>query len=228
MNNIKHIFFDLDHTLWDFEKNSSLTFKFLLNKYNIDIDLKDFLKIYMPINFSLWNLYRDDKITKEYLRHNRLKSAFEKLNINIESSVIDEISDDYIKHLPDNNFLLPNAIPVLDYLFKKYTLHIITNGFTEVQKTKIFNSNLKKYFTCIIDSESVGVKKPHSKIFDYAFKVSNALNKDECLMIGDNYEADVVGAIKNGFKAIHLNSNNEPSHENSIIIEDLISLKEIL
>ena len=155
MKNIKHIFFDLDHTLWHFEKNSSLTFKFLLNKYGINIGFKDFLKIYMPINFSLWNLYRDDKITKEYLRHNRLKSAFEKLNINIESSVIDEISDDYIKHLPDNNFLLPNAIPVLDYLFKKYTLHIITNGFTEVQKTKIFNSNLKKYFTCIIDSSII-------------------------------------------------------------------------
>ena len=228
MNNIKHIFFDLDHTLWDFEKNSSLTFKFLLNKYNIDIDLKDFLKIYMPINFSLWNLYRDDKITKEYLRHNRLKSAFEKLNINIKSSVIDDISDDYVKHLPDNNFLLQDAIEVLDYLFQKYTLHIITNGFTEVQNTKIINSNLKKYFTCIIDSETVGVKKPHSKIFQYAYNISKATNKSQCLMIGDNYEADVMGAIKNGFKAIHLNSNNETLHENSIIIKDLISLKEIL
>ena len=228
MNNIKHIFFDLDHTLWDFEKNSSLTFKFLLNKYNIDIDLKDFLKIYMPINFSLWNLYRDDKITKEYLRHNRLKSAFEKLNINIKSSVIDDISDDYVKHLPDNNFLLQDAIEVLDYLFQKYTLHIITNGFTEVQNTKIINSNLKKYFTCIIDSETVGVKKPHSKIFQYAYNISKATNKSQCLMIGDNYEADVMGAIKNGFKAIHLNSNNETLHENSIIINDLISLKEIL
>ena len=228
MNNIKHIFFDLDHTLWDFEKNSSLTFKFLLNKYNIDIDLKDFLKIYMPINFSLWNLYRDDKITKEYLRHNRLKSAFEKLNINIKSSVIDDISDDYVKHLPDNNFLLQDAIEVLDYLFQKYTLHIITNGFTEVQNTKIINSNLKKYFTCIIDSETVGVKKPHSKIFQYAYDISKATNKNQCLMIGDNYEADVMGAIKNGFKAIHLNSNNETLHENSIIINDLISLKAIL
>ena len=228
MNNIKHIFFDLDHTLWDFEKNSSLTFKFLLNKYNIDIDLKDFLKIYMPINFSLWNLYRDDKITKEYLRHNRLKSAFEKLNINIKSSVIDDISDDYVKHLPDNNFLLQDAIEVLDYLFQKYTLHIITNGFTEVQNTKIINSNLKKYLTCIIDSETVGVKKPHSKIFQYAYDISKATNKSQCLMIGDNYEADVMGAIKNGFKAIHLNSNNETLHENSIIINDLISLKEIL
>jgi putative hydrolase of the HAD superfamily len=228
MKNIKHIFFDLDHTLWNFEKNSALTFKFLLDKYNITIDLHKFLKVYMPINFSLWNLYRDDKITKEYLRHNRLKSTFEKLNIKIDSGLIDEISNDYVKHLPDNNFLLPNAIPVLDYLFQKYTLHIITNGFTEVQNTKILNSNLNKYFSCIIDSETVGVKKPHSKIFNYAFNISKAAYKNECLMIGDNYQADVMGALNNGFKAIHLNSNNESYHENSIIITDLISLKEIL
>ena len=228
MKNIKHIFFDLDHTLWNFEKNSALTFKFLLDKYNITIDLQKFLKVYMPINFSLWNLYRDDKITKEYLRHNRLKSTFEKLNIKIDSGLIDEISNDYVKHLPDNNFLLPNAIPVLDYLFQKYTLHIITNGFTEVQNTKIFNSNLNKYFSCIIDSETVGVKKPHSKIFNYAYNISKAAYKNECLMIGDNYQADVMGALNYGFKAIHLNSNNESYHENSIIITDLISLKEIL
>ena len=228
MKNIKHIFFDLDHTLWNFEKNSALTFKFLLDKYNITIDLQKFLKVYMPINFSLWNLYRDDKITKEYLRHNRLKSTFEKLNIKIDSGLIDKISNDYVKHLPDNNFLLPNTIPVLDYLFQKYTLHIITNGFTEVQNTKILNSNLNKYFSCIIDSETVGVKKPHSKIFNYAYNISKAAYKNECLMIGDNYQADVMGALNNGFKAIHLNSNNESYHENSIIITDLISLKEIL
>ena len=228
MKNIKHIFFDLDHTLWNFEKNSALTFKFLLDKYNITIDLQKFLKVYMPINFSLWNLYRDDKITKDYLRHNRLKSTFEKLNIKIDSGLIDEISNDYVKHLPDNNFLLPNAILVLDYLFQKYTLHIITNGFTEVQNTKISNSNLSKYFTCIIDSETVGVKKPHSKIFNYAYNISKAAYKNECLMIGDNYQADVMGGLNYGFKAIHLNSNNESYHENSIIITDLISLKEIL
>ena len=228
MKNIKHIFFDLDHTLWNFEKNSALTFKFLLDKYNITIDLQKFLKVYMPINFSLWNLYRDDKITKEYLRHNRLKSTFEKLNIKIDSGLIDKISNDYVKHLPDNNFLLPNAISVLDYLFQKYKLHIITNGFTEVQNTKISNSNLSKYFTCIIDSETVGVKKPHSKIFNYAYSISKAAYKNECLMIGDNYQADVMGALNNGFKAIHLNSNNESYHENSLIISDLISLKEIL
>ena len=91
-------------------------------------------------DFSLWNLYRDDKITKEYLRHNRLKSAFEKLNINIKSSVIDDISDDYVKHLPDNNFLLQDAIEVLDYLFQKYIFKIVRKF-----KLSYFSQNLQNY-----------------------------------------------------------------------------------
>jgi len=136
MNQIKHIFFDLDHTLWDFKKNSSLTFKFLLEKYNISIGLNRFLEIYMPINFSLWKLYRDEKISKEYLRHNRLKSAFEKLDLDISAETIDMMADDYVTHLPDHNFLVKGTLPVLDYLTTKYELHIITNGFTEVQKKK--------------------------------------------------------------------------------------------
>ena len=127
MDKIKHIFFDLDHTLWDFQKNSSLTFKFLLEKYNISISLDRFLEIYMPINFSLWKLYRDEKISKQYLRHNRLKSAFEKLNVPVLSSIIDQMSEDYVIHLPDNNYLIKDTLLVLDYLVKKYKLYIITN-----------------------------------------------------------------------------------------------------
>ncbi len=228
MKNIKHIFFDLDHTLWDFERNSSLTFKLLLKKYKINIDIEDFLNVYMPINFSLWDLYRDEKISKAYLRYNRLKLTFDKFNIKVEASVIENISEDYIKHLPDNNFLIPDTFEILDYLSPKYNLHIITNGFKEVQNRKLINSGLIKYFQCIIDSESVGVKKPHSKIFQKAFLSSNAANLEDCLMIGDNYEADVMGAINNGFKAIHLNTNNQPLHEDSIIINNLIELKKIL
>ena len=118
--NITDIFFDLDHTLWDFEKNSSLTFKYLLNKYNIKIDLNKFLKIYIPINFSYWKLYRDEKITKKFLRHNRLKTAFEKLNLKVDSKTIDSISEDYVISLPKNNFLVNNTIDILDYLYDKY------------------------------------------------------------------------------------------------------------
>ena len=226
-NGITDIFFDLDHTLWDFQKNSALTFDFLLKKYKINIDLNKFLNIYIPINFSYWKLYRDEKITKEFLRYNRLKSSFEKLNISLSDDVINKIADDYVISLPVNNFLIKDTILVLDYLRNKYRLHIITNGFTEVQNKKIVNSQIKKYFHSIIDSETVGVKKPNIKIFDYALKVSGAKSKNS-LMIGDNLEADILGALNAGFHAIHFNNNNEAPHEHCLILNELKSLLECL
>ena len=159
----------------------------------------------MPINFSLWDLYRDEKISKQYLRYNRLKMTFEKLNIEVSDIIIDKISEDYIKHLPDNNFLLNNAVSILDYLYPKYKLHIITNGCHKVQHSKIINSGLDKYFDCIFDSEYVGVKKQHSTIFQKAYKESNPSSIKDFLMIGDNYEKDILGDLKNGFEAIHFN-----------------------
>ena len=226
-NGITDIFFDLDHTLWDFQKNSALTFDFLLKKYQINIDLNKFLNIYIPINFSYWKLYRDEKITKEFLRYNRLKSSFEKLNISLSDDVINKIADDYVISLPVNNFLIKDTILVLDYLRNKYRLHIITNGFTEVQNKKIVNSQIKKYFHSIIDSETVGVKKPNIKIFDYALRVSGARSKNS-LMIGDNLEADILGALNAGFHAIHFNNNNETPHEHCLILNELKSLMECL
>ena len=226
-NGITDIFFDLDHTLWDFQKNSALTFDFLLKKYQINIDLNKFLNIYIPINFSYWKLYRDEKITKEFLRYNRLKSSFEKLNISLSDDVINKIADDYVISLPVNNFLIKDTILVLDYLRNKYRLHIITNGFTEVQNKKIVNSQIKKYFHSIIDSETVGVKKPNIKIFDYALKISGARSKNS-LMIGDNLEADILGALNAGFHAIHFNNNNETPHEHCLILNELKSLLECL
>ena len=226
-NGITDIFFDLDHTLWDFQKNSALTFDFLLKKYQINIDLNKFLNIYIPINFSYWKLYRDEKITKEFLRYNRLKSSLEKLNISLSDDVINKIADDYVISLPVNNFLIKDTILVLDYLRNKYRLHIITNGFTEVQNKKIVNSQIKKYFHSIIDSETVGVKKPNIKIFDYALKVSGARSKNS-LMIGDNLEADILGALNAGFHAIHFNNNNEAPHEHCLILSELKSLMECL
>jgi len=226
-NGITDIFFDLDHTLWDFQKNSALTFDFLLKKYQINIDLNKFLNIYIPINFSYWKLYRDEKITKEFLRYNRLKSSFEKLNISLSDDVINKIADDYVISLPVNNFLIKDTILVLDYLRNKYRLHIITNGFTEVQNKKIVNSQIKKYFHSIIDSETVGVKKPNIKIFDYALRVSGARSNNS-LMIGDNLEADILGALNAGFHAIHFNNNNEAPHEHCLILNELKSLLECL
>ena len=222
INSITDVFFDLDHTLWDFQKNSSLTFDFLLKKYRIDVGLKEFLKIYIPINFSSWKLYRDEKITKEYLRYNRLKSAFDKLGMQVEDEIINKMSEDYVLSLPNNNFLIKDAIFILDYLKDSYKLHIITNGFTEVQNKKIINSKINKYFHSIIDSETVGVKKPNIKIFDYALKISDS-KPINCLMIGD-----ILGAINAGFHAIHFNNNNENTHKHCAIINDLKSLTKFL
>ena len=172
-------------------------------------------------------MYRDEKITKEFLRYNRLKSAFDKLGIKVEDEIINKMSEDYVLSLPDNNFLIKDAIFILDYLKDRYKLHVITNGFTEVQNKKIINSKIKKYFHSIIDSESVGVKKPNIKIFNYALKISDS-NPANCMMVGDNLEADIIGAINAGFRAIHFNNNNESIHNYCPIINDLKSLTKFL
>ena len=191
------------------------------------MNFEDFLRIYKPINFRYWKLYREEKITKEFLRHNRLKSAFDKLKIKVSADLIDEISADYIQLLPENNFLINNSIYILNYLKRKYKLHIITNGFTDVQNKKMKNSGLRDYFINIIDSETVGVKKPNPKIFKYALDLSKTTGS-KSLMIGDSLEADILGSLNCGFHAIHLIQNGEPTHNHCRIIGDLKELDLIL
>ena len=115
---IKNVFFDLDHTLWDFERNSALTFELLFNKYKLDIDINSFLKVYVPINLEYWRLYRNESISKEYLRFNRLNDAFKKLNIDVSSDLINKLSYDYIENLPKFNHLIDGAHELLLYLKK--------------------------------------------------------------------------------------------------------------
>ena len=137
---IKNVFFDLDHTLWDFERNSALTFELLFNKYKLDIDINSFLKVYVPINLEYWRLYRNESISKEYLRFNRLNDAFKKLNIDVSSDLINKLSYDYIENLPKFNHLIDGAHELLLYLKKKYKLNLITNGFRNVHSNKLKNS----------------------------------------------------------------------------------------
>lgn len=189
LNNITHVFFDLDHTLWDFDKNSSLTFNKIFKLNNIDIELKDFLKIYEPINFNYWKLYRQERIDKESLRYNRLSDTFDALNFDIKSSMINKLSEQYICHLSTFNNLFDGATEILDYLFPKYQLHIITNGFKEVQQGKLNNAHIDHYFQTVTNSEMVGVKKPNPKIFNHALSQARATIEGS-VMIGDNLEAD--------------------------------------
>jgi len=224
---IKSIFFDLDHTLWDFEKNSELSFKKIFKKYTITINFEKFIEAYIPINFKYWKLYRNGEISKEFLRYNRLKEVFNLFDYKINDKIINNISHDYIEFLPENNKLMDGAIEILEYLKPKYRLFIITNGFREVQDKKLKNSKIKHYFEAIYDSESVGVKKPDPKIFKHALKDSGS-NANESLMVGDNYEADVLGAKKLRINTLHFVAHGEKIHNKNETIFKLIELKSIL
>ena len=125
MKQITDIFFDLDHTLWDFDKNSFLAFDKIFKEEHPTLDTNVFIEVYAPINQACWKLYQVDKMTHEELRYNRLRQSFDVLKYTISDEAIDKISHDYIEFLPDNNQLFDGALEVLDYLYPKYNLHII-------------------------------------------------------------------------------------------------------
>ena len=228
MEEIKHLFFDLDHTLWDFEKNSALAFEKIFKELNLNIDSEKFMDIYNPINVAYWKLYEKNEIDQETLRISRVKDAFEALNYSLTLDEINIISNLFIEYLTSNNHLIEGTIETLEYLKDKYVLHIITNGFSIVQDVKLQKSNLDKYFVTITNSESAGHKKPHENIFKHALTSANA-SKIESIMIGDSIEADVLGALNFGIKAVYFNPTNEVFSNNEIIhIKKLTQLKTIL
>lgn len=224
---ISDIFFDLDHTLWDFEKNSALTFQKIFTEVEIDVNLSKFLEVYIPVNLAFWKLYRDDKIKKPELRFQRLKTTFDAIGYDIEDEVIDILSTEYITNLATYNNLLPYTVEILNYLKPKYKLHIITNGFEEVQTRKLVNSNIFGYFDQVINSEMAGVKKPNPEIFELALKKANTA-PDKSLMVGDNIEADILGAKAVGFHALHFNAHNDLKHEHCVMIHSLREIKNYL
>lgn len=225
---IKHVFFDLDHTLWDFEKNSALAFQQIFEEQKIQLELDEFLKIYKPINFEYWRLYRTEKISKKDLRYRRLKDTFDALNFLVSDGLIDTMSEDYISFLPNYNYLFDGALELLEYLKdNNYQMHIITNGFEEVQNLKLEKSKIKKYFKEIITSESVGVKKPNPRVFEHALEKADA-TKEESIMIGDSLEADVYGAINFGIDAIYFNPEEERKSLDLKIVKSLKEIKAIL
>ena len=226
-DSVTDIFFDLDHTLWDFERNSALTFERILGVNKVDVDLNDFLEVYVPTNFAFWKLYREEKITKEELRYQRLRSVFDNLGHNISDDMIHILSEEYIQYLSSYNHLFPNTIEVLEYLRPNYKLHIITNGFQEIQYKKMQNANIDGYFNQVINSEMAGVKKPNPIIFELALHKANTV-ATKSLMVGDSLEADILGAQAVGFHTLHFNGHNEPTHDISQMIHDLSEIKNLL
>ena len=208
----RHLFFDLDNTLYDFEKNSYLALEAVFTQIRIIEELPSFstyFKVYSRINEALWALYREKKMAKDVLRCKRHEDSLAEFGIKPNIPFI-EIDNMYLKYMTTQKELFPGTLELLDYLKSKgYKLHIITNGFKEVQNDKLINTGLKEYFTDIYISEDIKAQKPSRKIFEYAIKSSNA-RKNESIMIGDSWESDVIGAKNFGIDQVYFKIDDSP------------------
>ncbi len=216
----KHIFFDLDHTLWDFDTNSALALQKIFEEQNLAqrgvTSFEHFHQTYRPINDRYWAKYHHGIVTKEQLRVGRFYDSLLAYNI-IDTPLAEKMATDYLTISPTMTALFANAVEVLQHLQKKYTLHLITNGFAEVQWIKLEHSGLKPFFEHIIISEEVGTQKPDKKIFEIAMERASA-TADDCVMIGDNYLTDIAGAKSAGMDQIYFNPlrrkrNGSVTHE---------------
>ena len=225
---IKHIFFDLDDTLWDFEKNSSLVMVKLYSEHGLEKKLnatfEEFKTAYIKLNKEFWKKYNHGIIDKQHLRNHRFNETFKLFSYdNYEENLV--ITDKYLKQAPYGKHLVPGCIETLEHLQKKYRLHIITNGFSEIQDIKLDGNDLRKYFSQIIISEDHGINKPNEKIFRIAESLAGA-KKEECLMIGDSFESDIEGATNAGWQSIHFSM--EAVNNSTKRIEKLHQLLDLL
>ena len=228
MKHYRHIFFDLDHTIWDFDKNAEETLHELYGIYKLNevgLDSPEvFIETYTRNNHHLWAQYHVGEITKDYLREARFKTTF--LELGMHPDVIPAgFEDAYVALCPTKTNLFPGAHEVLTYLKSKYVLHLISNGFKESSEIKIAGTNIGGYFDQIIISEVIGVNKPDKAIFEHALSSAGAV-KEESIMIGDSLEADVRGALNFGMDAIYFNPHNAPKPDD--VPEQINKLAELV
>lgn len=214
------IFFDLDHTLWDYETNSKETLRELFISYNLAdkgvTDFESFLREFKRVNAELWVLYDAGKIGSEIIRAERFKQILEAFNA-FEGKLCSEISHEYLYTCPKKGTLMPDTIKTLDYLSGKYKLSIITNGFEEIQNTKLTSGNLHQYFDHVVTSQQAGFKKPSKEIFEYTLSKNN-IGNHQAVMIGDNLVTDIGGARKAAIDSVYFNFE-QLKHDSEIHVE---------
>ena len=219
MNKYKHIYIDLDRTLWDFEANAREAFREIFEMFDLSGTIPDFMEFidtYVYYNEKLWEKYGKGRIKKELLRTERFRLTLNKFKIK-DFDLVNKMSDAYMEITPQKSILVKGAVETLNYLHSKYNLYILTNGFPEVQYTKIKNCGIENFFLKIITSEEAGWHKPDKRIFQYALKCVNA-GKDESIMIGDNLEIDIKGARNFGMDQVFYNVDNI-SHKVKVTFE---------
>ncbi len=224
----KHLFFDLDHTLWDFDTNAKLTLAelydtLLLREKGVD-DFDKFYKNYLAHNHNLWARYRQGLVQQAELRVKRMKLALLDFKIG-DAKLAETMSKNFLELLPTQNILFPYAMEILEYLScKGYKLHLITNGFEEVQHHKIIRSKINRYFDKVVTSELSNALKPHKQIFDFALAATHA-QAEESIMLGDDLEADIRGACNAGLDQVYINHRKVPHHFTPTY--EVFSLKEL-
>lgn len=226
----QHIFFDLDRTLWDFEANSYATFRELFRDYSLAgqiSSLDHFLTNYHKHNYRLWEEYKKGRVSKEILRQKRFWLTLKDFGIK-DQDLSRELNNEYIRRCPQKNILLPGALETLEYLRQHYQLHILTNGFHETQYIKMEKCGLNPFFKEIITSDSIGQQKPDQRIFTHALETTGASSLNS-LMVGDDLDADIRGALESGIDQVYLNPNRKP-HQLAITyeIERLVEMKALL
>ncbi len=230
LRNYKHLFFDLDNTLWDFRANSREAFCDVFENLGLSKHISEFdrfIELYEIYNEKLWTEYRKGRMNKEAMRRDRLILTFRELGIEDEE-LVRKTNELYIQTAPTKTHLFPGVHETLSYLAGKYNLYILTNGFSEIQLLKISSCGLQHYFKKLFMAEMVGYQKPDRRFFEYAIKSVHA-HKNECLIIGDDPEADIHGGLNAGIDQVYFNLHNRPCRTAPTFeIKEISGLREIL
>lgn len=219
MKHYRHILFDLDHTLWDFQRNAHETLHELYAAHrlaDIGFSARQLCEAFEAVNFRLWDLYNQGGYDWQRLRSERFGMVFTQLGVAADL-VPATLAEEYLSSCPAKPHVMPHTVAVLDYLHQHYQLHILTNGFAEVQAIKLASAQLTHYFATVVCSDTTGHRKPHRPIFDYLLAELNA-DQSECLMIGDNLKTDILGAKNASIDQVYYNPHRvehpeQPTYE---------------
>jgi putative hydrolase of the HAD superfamily len=228
LKDYQHLFFDLDHTLWDFERNTAEALSDLYKMFDLSkwefFTCEDLIRSYHEVNDLLWKEFSFGNIDMDELRKKRFPLVLKKLGMK-QKDIPEQIGTKYLEISPRKSYVMPYAKEALEYLKKKYHLHIITNGFHDVQHTKLKSAGLYHYFDEIITSDSAGSRKPDKGIFEYALRLCKA-RREKTAMIGDNPDTDMQGAINANIDQIYFNPKR--IKRNFPVTHEIFSLKELM